>query len=68
MMFGGFPVMTGCVLMMFGGLRVVMRCFLRHRWIPFNGRFPSIGLENLSSIVKGFGCWQVSAMSIDGKY
>ena len=28
---GGFPVMTRRVLMMFGGLRVVMRCFFRHR-------------------------------------
>lgn len=35
MMFGCFPVMTGGVLVMFGGLGVVMRCVLRHRWIPF---------------------------------
>jgi len=31
MMLGSFPVMTGRVLMMFGGLRVVLRCFFRHR-------------------------------------
>ena len=30
MMLGSFPVMTGRVLMMFGSLRVVMRCFFRH--------------------------------------
>jgi len=62
MMFGSFLVMMGCVLMMFGGLFVMMRCFLRHRWIPFNGRFPSIGLGNLLRIVGGFGCGQVSVM------
>jgi len=62
MMLGSFLVMTGCVLMMLGGLGVVMRCFLRHRWIPFRGRFPSIGLGNLFSIVGGSGCGEVSVM------
>jgi hypothetical protein len=67
MMLGSFTVMPGGVLMMFGGLRVVMRCFLRHRYLPFSARFPSIGLGNLSSILEGFRCRQVSGMSIDGK-
>src|SRR5271170_7750115 len=31
MMPGGFPVMSRRVLMVFCGLRVVMRCFFRHR-------------------------------------
>ena len=30
MMFGGFPVMTGSVLMVLGCFRVVIGCFFRH--------------------------------------
>jgi hypothetical protein len=46
MMFGGFAVVVGSMVVMLGGLRMMMRGFLRHDWLLFGLQRPALQAES----------------------